>query len=116
MIIVMIIFSLLYIILLTLILIAYYRDVSDIEKRILYLEKRINKIENNKIFNEVSEEDIELLKRYDTVYKNWIFSPIEHGLNINGESFSKPKEKKNNNQRGCDCEMACKKGRGGRKK
>ena len=41
MIIVVSIISLVYIILLTLILIAYYRDTSDIELRILELEKRI---------------------------------------------------------------------------
>ena len=50
MIIVMIIISLIYVILLALILIAYYRDVSDIDKRILELEKscRCNKKSRSK--------------------------------------------------------------------
>lgn len=40
MIIVVIVFSLIYVILLTLILIAYYRDNADLERRVLELEKR----------------------------------------------------------------------------
>ena len=45
MIIVVIVFSIIYVVLLAIILKAYYRDVSDIEKRILELEKscRCNK-------------------------------------------------------------------------
>ena len=41
MIIVVIIFSLIYVILLTIILVAYYRDNTEIDRRILELEKRI---------------------------------------------------------------------------
>lgn len=48
MIVVMIIISIIYVILLTLVLIAYYRDVSDTENRLLQLEKRINSIKRGK--------------------------------------------------------------------
>lgn len=44
MLIVVIIFSLIYVILLTLILIAYYRDNTELERRILELEKRREKV------------------------------------------------------------------------
>lgn len=47
MIIVVLIISLIYIILLTLILIAYYRDTSDMELRILELEKRLNELQKD---------------------------------------------------------------------
>lgn len=118
MIIVVIIISIIYIILLALILKAYYKNITDLENRMLQLEKRINEIENSKLFKEVNEEDIEYLKKWDNEYKNWVFNPFDHGLNITGESFSKPKKKENNTQEGSESDMPCgrKKGRGGRKK
>lgn len=48
MIIVVIVFSIIYVILLAIILKAYYRDVSDVENRLLQLEKRINNIKRGK--------------------------------------------------------------------
>ena len=92
MIIVVIIFSLIYVILLTLILIAYYRDNNDLERRVLEIEK-----------------DRDLFSDYcETV--NW--------LQINQEYVFKKlnldKEDENNTQRECDCDMPC--GRKGRPK
>ena len=48
MIIVIIIFSLIYVILLTLILMAYYKNNQDIENRVLQVEKRLGKLERPK--------------------------------------------------------------------
>lgn len=59
MIIVVIIFSLIYVILLTLILIAYYRDNRDLEQRLLYLEQR-----TTQNFKNVSRQIIELQDMY----------------------------------------------------
>lgn len=54
------IISLLYIIMLILILRAYYRDNEEIDKRLLYLEKRVNE---NGIFISNNGSEIIKLKR-----------------------------------------------------
>lgn len=71
MIIVLILISIVYIVMLSIILKAYYRDQEEFEKRCLQLEKRIEeyrkvynnyyKLNNNKI--EELEEEIKKLKR-----------------------------------------------------
>ena len=48
MIVVFIIFSLIYVILLTLVLVAYYKNNYDVEMRVLQLEKRVGKLERKK--------------------------------------------------------------------
>ena len=88
MIIVVIIFSLIYVILLTLILMAYYKNNHDLEIRVLQLEKKHKMCEK-----------VELLysdrRNIDKII-------------LGDEIFEKRKDG--------DGEMACKKGRGGRKK
>ena len=110
MIIVLIIFSAIYVVLLTMILIAYYRDVSDIEKRILYLEKRVS--ENENLTDKCIYHLNKLIERSN--YLEWVHVPDTSQLMKFLNDCGKKKE--NNTQEGCDCEMACKKGRGGRKK
>lgn len=96
MIIVVIIFSLIYVILLTLILIAYYRDNSDLERRVLELEKQVDSLNIR-------------IKNYD--------SYIEHELRT-AKLRLFFEEIENNTQKECECDMACgrKKGRGGKRK
>lgn len=85
-------------ILLTIILRAYYRDTTDLEKRMLINEKRI--------------EELQLkIKNYDTY--------IEHELRTAKlRMFFDELKKENNTQEGSECEMPCgrKKGRGGKRK
>ena len=105
--------SILYIILYSLLYylyIEYKQDYKELEERLLQLEKRLPL--------EVNEEDLEYLKKYDNEYRNWLFNPFEHGMNITSESFSKPKKKENNTQESGEYDMPCgrKKGRGGKRK
>ena len=108
MIIVVIIFSLIYVILLALILVAYYRDNRELEKRILEVEKR----------------ETENSKRYSN-FEKWCTDELTilqykvNDLDIRERTFIFTNGKEENNtQKECDCNMPCgrKKGRGGRRK
>lgn len=102
-----------FILVITLLCKSYTKDIIELEERLLQLEKRVNECEkglNKGIFKNLTKEELEQLKKYDNEYRNWIFNPYDHGLNIFGESFNNPKKKEG------DETMACKKGRGGRKK
>lgn len=105
--------SIFFIVMICVIVKAYLKDIEELEERLLQLEKRINKCEKDLhkgIFKELTEEELEDLKKWDNEYRNWIFNPYDHGLNIFGKSFSNPKKKEG------DETMACKKGKGGKRK
>ena len=75
MIIIALVISIFFIVVISMLLRAYTKDIKELEDRILVLEKRICKCEKDKS------------------YLNWIFDPVEHGFNITGESFTNPKKK-----------------------
>lgn len=113
MVIVVIVFSLIYVIFLTIILKAYYRDNTELEKRILELEKRIEdfkrtvKEDYKGIYIPINDEMSILIPlcekdNFDMDKVNYYFS-----------NYGKPSMKiENNTQKECEDNMAC--GRKGR--
>ena len=106
MILVVIIFSLIYVILLALILVAYYRDNTELERRVLELEKK-----NDDCINALNK----IIKRSN--FLEWVHIPDTDFL-LRLLNKYENKENENNTQKECDCNMPCgrKKGRGGRRK
>lgn len=98
----------------------YYERTNVIENiqeqnlnRLLELEKRLSK----KVYKDLSKEELEdLRERWENEYFNWINKP-EHMVidNLPGGKIG-IKDKKNNTNKEGEDNMACKKGRGGRKK
>lgn len=92
---------------------TYHKDYEELENRLLQLEKRLSK----KVYNVISKEELEdLRERWENEYFNWINKP-EHVVidNLPGGKIGIKVKKNNTNKEGED-NMACKKGRGGRKK
>ena len=77
---------------------AYLKDIIELENRVLQLEKRIGKIEDSRIYKKLHKEEIELLKKQLEDNSEGVFT----WYNLPGKEGEK--------------EMACKKGKGGKKK
>ena len=115
MILVIIICGILYLFMIYGVISLYYthrKDIEEIENRILQLEKRVP----SKEYEDLSKEDLQdLRERWENDYFHWISKPEHVDIDTLQGGKIGIKVRKNNTNKEVD-NMACKKGRGGRKK
>lgn len=90
---VVIIISIIYIIMLALILQAYYKNISDIEDRVLNLEKRLNSVEKEIGSYEIWSENCDNLQGIN-INNTW-FLRMKEGDNMPCGRKGRPKGSKN---------------------